>query len=83
MYAIRIRTDILGDSNNHLTLFALLSWLSLSVSIHVLSVIRALLMLPASLNLSPALFVLDVLSEPARSTSESWETVALDLSCRG
>ena len=47
---------------------------------HVLRVIRALLMLPASLNLSPALFVLDVLSDPARSTNESWETTVLVLS---
>ena len=49
---------------------------------HVLRDIRALLMLPASLNLSPALFVLDVLSDPARSTNESWETTVLVLSCR-
>ena len=49
---------------------------------HVLRDIRALLMLPASLNLSPALFVLDVLSDPARSTNESWETTVLVLSYR-
>ena len=46
----------------------------------VLRVIRALLMLPASLSLSPALLVLDVLSEPAKSTNESWEINILDLS---
>ena len=48
---------------------------------HALRAIRALLMLPASLSLSPALLVLDVRSEPARSTNESWEIVILVLSC--
>ena len=64
------------------TLFALLSWLSLRVSMQDLRVIRALLMLPASLSLSPALLVREVLSDPAKSTSESWDMVILDLSCK-
>ena len=41
---------------------------------HVRSTMREALMLPASRNRSPALCVREVLSEPARSTSDSWDT---------
>ena len=77
-----IMTQLQYRVPGNLTLFALLSWLSLRVSIQVLRVIRALLILPASLSLSPTLFVLDVLSDPARSTNESWEEIILVLSYR-
>ena len=38
--------------------------------------------LPASLSLSPSLHVLETLSDPARSTSDSWDTTILEVSCR-
>ena len=56
------------------TLLLSFSWLSRSVSMHVRSTMSEALMLPASLSRSPALLVRDVLSDPARSTSESWDT---------
>ena len=38
--------------------------------------------LPASLNLSPSLQVLETLSDPARSTSDNCDTTILELSWR-
>ena len=64
-----------------LTLLVPIVWFSLSISIHVLSVMSDALMLPASLSLSPELCVLDVLSLPARSTNDNWLTQIWFLSC--
>ena len=47
------------------------SWLSLKVSRQVLNTISEVLILPASLSLSPSLLVREVRSEPAKSTSDS------------
>lgn len=53
----------------------LFCWFSRRVSIQERSVIRVLLMLPASRKRSPLVLVRLFLSEPARSTKESWPTV--------
>ena len=48
-------------------------WLYLSCSTHFASVMREVLMFPASFNLSPVFCVFVYLSEPARSTNDKLE----------
>lgn len=52
---------------NSLLRIYLCDWLNLSISMHRPSVIRDVLMLPASFSRSPTLWVLADLSEPAKS----------------